>query len=229
MPNKSEGKDRKRMVVEEVGTNDAPKEEVKETEIKHEPEILTEAAKDTSPIEPETPATIAKPAVDSKIGVQKSSKSPSIALWIIIPGIFLLGAILGGIVFYQKGVNSGDEASPTPTATPISSPVPSSSPTATEDLTKYTISIFNGSGIAGEAGRAKTLLTTAGFKIGSTGNAASYDYTKTIIKAKSTVDAAFVSALSVSLGKTYVVDTAQTLATTSADTIQVVIGSSKAE
>jgi len=87
---------------------------------------------------------------------------------------------------------------------------------------------LNGSGISGEAGKAKTLLTTAGFSIGSTGNAATYDYTKTIIKAKSNVDPAFVSALSSSLNKTYVTDTPQTLSDSSNDDVQVIIGSSKA-
>jgi hypothetical protein len=89
--------------------------------------------------------------------------------------------------------------------------------------------VFNGSGIVGEAVKAKTLLTTAGFKVGSTANAATYDYTKTIIKAKSTVEAPFISALSSALGKNYSVDTSQTLASTSADTVQVVVGSSKAQ
>jgi hypothetical protein len=118
---------------------------------------------------------------------------------------------------------------PTHTVVPVATAVPTVSPSAPIDLTKYTVSIFNGSGIAGEAGKAKTLLTTAGFKVGTTGNASTYDFTKTIIKAKITVDTSFVSALSAALGKTYLVDTTQTLATSSADNVQVVIGSSKAQ
>jgi hypothetical protein len=38
-----------------------------------------------------------------------------------------------------------------------------------------------------------------------------------------------LTALSAALGKSYLVDTTQTLATTSADTVQVVIGSSAAQ
>jgi len=222
MPDKEEPKKRKIMVVEEMKPDEALSAEEKKVGVTSEPKILNEAAKDVESIEPE-PVAINLPP--------ESKKSSSIALWIIIPGIFLLGAILGGIVFYQRGVNSGEgqTSTPSPTAGTISSPIPSASPSASLDLTKYTISIFNGSGIAGEAGRAKTLLTTAGFKIGSTANAASYDYTKTIIKAKSTVDGSFVSALSTALGKSYVVDNPLSLASSSADTIQVVIGSSKAQ
>lgn len=215
MADKEETKERKRMVVEEVGGETTPKvEEAEKKEVAEpaKPEILEEGIKDTISANPEP----------------EPAKSPSIALWIIIPGMFLLGAILGGIVFYQRGVNRGEEVNPPPTATPTFSTTPSASPSASTDLSKYTIHIFNGSGIPGEAGKAKTLLTTAGFKVGSTGNAATYDYTKTIIKAKNTVDASYVAALSSALEKTYVVDAAQTLASSSADTVQIVIGSSKA-
>ncbi|HUC94702.1 MAG TPA: LytR C-terminal domain-containing protein [Candidatus Saccharimonadales bacterium] len=214
--------ERKRMVVEEVGVSETPISEDKKVHEKVEPEILPEAAKDTILTEPE-----------KEPRPNKRKKSCAIALWIIIPGIFFLGAILGGIVFYQRGVNRGEvdvAATPTPSVTtlPVSSTTPSSTPTPTISLSKYSITVFNGSGIPGEAGKAKTLLTTAGFNVGSTSNAATYDYTKTLIKAKSTIEPAFVSALSAALGKTYVVDTPQTLASSSADTVQVVIGSSKA-
>ena len=232
MPNKEEAKERKRMVVEEVKVEEAPKtEEIKKVEEKEtsepvKPEILEEAAKDVVSIDTRKEVR----PLDSREEISiEPKKSPSIVLWIIIPGIFLLGAILGGIVFYQKGVNSGATETSTPTAESTSTPVASASPSATIDLTKYTVIIFNGSGISGEAGRAKTLLTDGGFKIGTTANAATYDYTKTIIKAKSTVETEFVTALSKALGKSYSVDTTQTLSSTSTDSIQVIVGSSKAE
>jgi hypothetical protein len=223
MPNKEESKERKRMVVEEVEATESPK---KEELVK--PDILNEGAKVSSeelvkeekPIEMETREIIPEP--------EGNKKPISAVFWIIIPGIFLLGAILGGIVFYQRGVNKG-QAEVVPTPTPSVSTIPSASPSATIDLTKYTIGIFNGSGISGEAGRAKTLLTAAGFKIGTTGNAATYDFTKTIIKAKTTVDSAYLSQLSAALGKSYVVDANQVLATSSASDVQVVVGSSKAQ
>jgi hypothetical protein len=225
---------RKRMVVEEV--TEAPKEK-SESEVT-KPDILDEGAKVSSAelIKEEKEENKEDKVVKEETPIERetqevlpetpSKKSVSPAFWIIIPGIFLLGAILGGIVFYQKGINKGQtETSPTPT--PVATVTPTASPSASIDLTKYTIDIFNGSGISGEAGRAKTLLTSAGFKVGTTANAATYDYTKTIIKAKTTVDAAFVSALSASLNKTYVVDTPQTLAASSTDDVQVVIGSTK--
>ncbi len=235
MVDKEETKERKRMVVEEVGDVASQKVEEPEKEAVNEPvkpEILEEAAKDTvsdeSKPETEKVEENKKPEAANECRNIEPRKSPSIALWIIIPGIFLLGAILGGIVFYQRGVKSIQEGTPSPIATSISVPTASTSPSPLVDPEKFTISIFNGSGISGEAGKAKALLTAAGFRVGTTANAATYDYTKTIIKAKSTVDTAYVDALSAALAKTYVVDTVQTLASTSADTIQIVIGSSKA-
>lgn len=165
MPDKEETLKRKRMVVEEVtgvkpdildeGAKVSSEELIKEEkeDIKEDKIIKEEAPieRETQEILPETP----------------SKKSVYPALWIIIPGIFILGAILGGIVFYQKGINRGQtEVSPTPT--PFVSVTPTASPSATLNLTKYTIDIFNGSGISGEAGRAKSLLTGAGFKVGTT-------------------------------------------------------------
>ncbi|KKS95061.1 MAG: Cell envelope-related transcriptional attenuator [Microgenomates group bacterium GW2011_GWC1_43_13] len=220
MPDKEANKDRKRVVVEEVAVT---------KEAASEPDILPAAAKDNVPSEPESIVEEKVTEVKRNTVEVEPRKSPSIALWIIIPGIFLLGAILGGIVFYQKGVNRNQEEVATPSSSPINSAAPSPSPVKSEDLTRYTVNILNGSGIAGEAGKVKTLLTTAGFKVGTTGNASTYDYTKTVIKAKSTVDASYISALSAALGKTYAVDTVQSLENVSTDTVQVIVGSSKAE
>lgn len=242
MPKEEKVKARKRMIVEEVSETVAPSSdggEIGSGVMEHntKPQISENTDQETdvkaSQIDSAKQtffgANNAEPIKDSSSLKPKHFFSP--VFWILVPGIFLLGAILGGIVFYQKGVNSGQEISPSPSATQktSSTTLPSATPSASPDLTKYTIALYNGSGLAGEAGKVKTLLTSAGFKVGSTANAASYDYTKTIIKAKSTVSSDFVSALSSALSKTYVVDAAQTLSDSSADTVQVVVGTSKAE
>jgi hypothetical protein len=234
MPDKEETVKRKRMVVEEVA--EAPEKDEEKEAIK--PDILDEGAKVSSEelIKEEKEENKEDEVVKEEAPIEREiqeispethrKKSISPVFWIIIPGIFLLGAILGGIVFYQKGINKGQgETSPTPN--PVVSVTPTASPSASINLTKYTVDIFNGSGISGEAGRVKSLLTGAGFKIGTTANAATYGYTKTIVKIKSTIDSDFVSALSTALSKTYIVDTAQTLATSSADDVQVIVGNSK--
>jgi hypothetical protein len=212
-------KERKKIVVEEVSAKESPKEK---EEKKSEPQILDEAAKVSSE---ELVSNKNIQLNETPSAPPESPKKSSPIFWIIIPGIFLLGAIVGGIVFYQRGVNKGQEeaiATPTPVTTPTASP------SASIDLTKYTIAVYNGSGIAGEAGKVKTLLTDAGFEVGTTANAANYDYTKTIVKAKSDVEKAYTDKLSETLSATYEVDTLQTLATSSATDVQVVVGSTKA-
>jgi hypothetical protein len=231
MADKDESK-RKRMIVEEVGVKPEILEEaVKTEEPAAEPVIEPVAEPVTEPASDPVIEASPEPIIENtpeKLPEPGKQKSP--IFWILIPGIFILGAILGGIFFYQKGVNQGQTATPSPEPTAsTSSPTPSASPAATLDLTKYSVAILNGSGIAGEAGKVKTLITDAGFKAGSTGNAATYDYTKTIIKAKSTVEKAFIAKLSEALAKSYVVGDSQTLSASSTVDVQVIVGTSKAE
>ncbi len=230
MPDKEDSKKRKRMIVEEVATTETPRvKEKPEIEVT-KPDILEDGAKacSTDVISDESMKPIEKETAQSVPEKVVKQKSP--VFWIIIPGIFLLGAILGGIVFYQRGVSKGQTETPTPTpTTSVATPAASASPSATVDLTKYTVNILNGSGIVGEAGKVKDLLTIAGFKVGTTGNATTYDYTKSVIKAKSTVGATFLVKLSTSMGKSYLMDTNQVLATSSASDVQVIVGSSKAQ
>lgn len=246
-----EEKSRRRVVVEEVGASDEttvdqsaisePVEEIKEkvTELQDITKDLSEsvaksedvqedlakAVEEVAPSQAEPPKSESPQEPNSPIQ-QGNGTNP---LFVIVPGIFLLGALLGGIYFYQKGTVGGPKPSPTPTETTESTPMPSTTPSSTLDLSKYPINIMNGSGTAGEAGKVKTLLTGGSFSVSATGNASSYGFTKTVIKAKVDVPAAFVTQLSTLLSKSYVLDTNQTLATSSADEVQVIVGSTKAQ
>jgi len=115
MPDKEIATKRKRMVVEEVKPEEAPKKEERKEE-QPKPDILETGEKVSSeeltkgekegmveekPIERETQEIVPESP--------KRKKSISPAFWIVIPGIFLLGAILGGIVFYQRGINKGQQ------------------------------------------------------------------------------------------------------------------------
>lgn len=245
-------REHKRMIVEEVGSEvpsveveDIPKDgstEVVSSETKEPLEVvkekveelqtLTEGIAESVEKSVEVQEELAKVAgSDDFIPLDKNSTGPK-PLLIIIPGVLLLGALLGGIVFYQSSVNTQKnikdaELTETPIPTEATEMVETSTPSATLDLTKYKVAILNGSGIGGEAGKVKTILTDAKFVVSTTGNASTYDYTKTIVKAKSTVDAAFVSKLVDTLGAVYVVDKAQTLSTSSTSDVQVVVGTSK--
>jgi hypothetical protein len=241
------------MVVEEVGetsesqikpeledaalSSTEPVEEIKEkveelqtitehigSDVEKSADVQEEIAKAAEKVEPapEMPKTEFIPV--------KPASGPS-PLLILIPGVLLLGALLGGVYFYQKGVNQEEQSTSAPeqTSLPVASSVPSASPSAKLDLTKYPINVQNGSGIAGTAGSAKDILTKAGFKVSATGNADNYDYTDTIIKTKSDVPAEFVTKLTSSLSSVYSVGKAQTLPSSSTDEVVVIIGSSKAE
>lgn len=251
MPN---DKTRKRMIVEEVDVpsenpttevvNSEPVEEIKEKveELQNITESISESIEKSAEVQ-EDIAKAAEEVIPSetpeKQPEEKESKEAIIPeirsgsalnpLLIIIPGIFLLGALLGGIVFYQNRVsNKTNSTEPTPTpdyTNMIESPTPTPAPEL--DITKYPINVMNGSGISGQAGVVKDILTTAGFKVSKTGNAESYDFTKTAIKAKADVPEVFITKLTETLSKNYVMDTKQSLATSSADSVQVIVGSIK--
>lgn len=247
---KKEDKERQKLVVEEV-ENPVTEDVVSSTELEKEtssesivgeeasskPEITEEAAKtevnenQSEEMEKEIHEEEARlhdihTGVAPAQEIEKKSGNP--IWWILIPGIFLLGALLGGIVFYIKGVNS-TAPTPTPTPTPVTTESPSPSPISKTDLAKYAIKIENGSGIAGAAGTAKELLVKAGFSVSSTGNADTYDFTDTIIEVKSDVPAGFVSFLTTTLQGTYSVGKNVILKDSSTDDIIVIIGSSKAQ
>lgn len=246
-----EDKTRKRMVVEEVGVtpeptteevvNPQPVEEIKEKveELQTITEDISESVEKSAEVQ-EDLAKAAEEVVPAEVQEKpnpmpveptpqiKSSKGPN-PLMIIIPGIFLLGALLGGIAFYQRGISGDSTPTPTPNYDNAVTPAPTSSPTSQVDLTKYPIKVMNGSGTPGQAGVVKDLLETAGFKVSGTGNAPTYDFTKTVIKAKADVPADVLTKLSEALAKSYVVDTNQSLATSSADSIQVIVGTTKAK
>jgi len=230
MPNKEDSDNRRRMVVEEIEipekTPVAPETKTVESpEVQPQPDILETGAKVSS-----QDMMQEKPPHYTQEIPQTVAKDKSPVFWILIPGIFILGAILGGVYFYQKSVNTiSVESTPTPIASSIPSVTPTATPKTNVDVSKFDVAIYNGSGIAGEAGKVKTLLTEAGFNVVSTGNAATYDFTKTIIKAKSTVDAAVIQKVKDALSKDYVIGDSQTLSSSSTTDIQVVVGSSKAQ
>jgi hypothetical protein len=115
---------------------------------------------------------------------------------------------------------------PTPTAPP-----PTVKPTEKPvDLAVFTISVLNGSGISGKAADEKTALTTAGFKVTSTGNADKNNFTKTQIAAKKSVNPAYLAKLEDELKKSYTVNTTVASSPDSSPTdVIVTLGSDSAQ
>lgn len=184
-------------------------------------EIVEAAEKAVNPVSSGGPTVVAPPQP------MMQTRMPSPML-ILIPGVLILGAILGGVYFYQKNVNMAVAPESTPLATVEASVAPSASPSATPggklDLTKYTVTVQNGVGIPGVAGTAKDMLTKAGFKVTTTGNADNYDYTDTIIQAKSTVPAEYVTKMTTALSAKYKLGTSKTLESSAKTDVVVIIG-----
>lgn len=94
----------------------------------------------------------------------------------------------------------------------------------TADKTKIIISVQNGSGIEGAAGKAADFLKEKGYKISSTGNADNYNYTGITIKTKSTTSA-YLNLLRKDLSEKYTVgNTSSDLVQDSAADVLVIVG-----
>lgn len=135
-----------------------------------------------------------------------------IALFSFILGIGAMAALTSGILPFSlpKEVpfsNQLQTINASPTAVPTEKPVATVAPTEKPlDLAAYTVSVLNGSGIRGKAAEVMTSLTTAGFKVGTTGNASSSDFESTQISAKKDVDEAYLEKLKTELEKDFKVE-----------------------
>ena len=98
------------------------------------------------------------------------------------------------------------------------------------DLTSYSISLLNGSGVAGEAGRVKTALVEAGFAEDKmeAGNADKSNYEKTSVSMKENVPDGVYDALGEKLGETYTLERSEAaLEESSKFDVIIIVGSKK--
>ena len=178
---------------------------------------------------------------------KKSKKWLMILIAIIVLGLIVFGATQ----FFGGSGGSQAELTPTPTefqfptdtpaptepdATPTGEPDATKAPSPTSkssanpvdkatglDRSKVSISILNGSGTAGVAGKGSTFLKDLGWNVSGTGNADNYDYTGVTIQAGSSMSK-YVSLLKSDMSGTYTVSsTTDANASSSAD-ITVIIG-----
>jgi LytR cell envelope-related transcriptional attenuator len=124
--------------------------------------------------------------------------------------VVALGALAGGLYYYQSSTRSDGAIAMSPTPTPQTTettPTPEVTPEPEEveevDLATLKVQILNGSGIAGEAGKASTLLEAEGFKKAATTNAASFDFVDTEVQLKSTVPNSVFEEIKAALEKNY--------------------------
>jgi len=129
--------------------------------------------------------------------------------------LVVLVIILVGILykmFGQSAKNNINQRSAVVTQIPKETKAPPLTPTLTPniktlDKSKLTITIENGSGEAGVAGKGSDLLKGLGYDISSTGNADSYDYTGVTIKVKAS-SSNYLALLKKDLSQNYTVSAA---------------------
>lgn len=115
-----------------------------------------------------------------------SGKGKYLAIFLVI---LILAALGGGIYYYRSNVEpqkeTTQEKTPEKTEETTQEPTVEPSPTtAPVDVTKYKLQVLNGSGVAGEAGKAQSYLQTAGFKDVKAGNAGSFGFEATEVSMK---------------------------------------------
>lgn len=208
--------------------DETAKEESKEESLE-ENEAESHSEEQTNPQEQETAVeTVPETPMSAEPTPQAEEKKTNMKLVIILTAFIalILGGVAGGVLVFLSNSNSTKEAEVSPT--PIATVAPTATPEPEVDKQSVTVNIQNGSGIAGEGGKMSEYLTDEGFKVGTVGNASSFDHDETIIQAKSTVEQAFIDALTKSLSAKYKMGTSTKLTTGSSDLI-IIIGSQKAE
>lgn len=118
-------------------------------------------------------------------------------------------AVLSPTDFPTSTPEPTSSETPTPTTTSTPTPRPTTSPvdkTSGLDRSKLSVTVQNGSGTVGAAGKAADLLKSLGYDVIGTGNADSYDYTNVVIQVKAS-DASFLSLLKKDLGESYNIGT----------------------
>lgn len=115
------------------------------------------------------------------------------------------------------------EPSPTTKATPTKAPPANTIDKATGlDRAKLTVAVRNGSGTAGEAGKASDTLKGLGYTVSAIGNADNFDYVDVTIQVKSS-KSNYLSLLRSDLSSSYTVGTASASLADSSSTDAVVI------
>ncbi len=214
MPKDKDEKDQERpkRVVEEV--KDEPEPEIQ----KSEPEPEEVVAKE--------PELIEEPPEEKP---QKGYSTKAVVLVAVITAL-LVGALAGGIYVYMNGISQLEtseeetESLPTPTATAAPEATPTASPEGEVDLSEFKVSVLNGSGKIGEATKVKNLLTKAGFTVGSTGNAKTFDFTDTVIETKEDVPQSAIDTIKEALAD-YSLEVGEALTASNSFDIVVTVGS----
>lgn len=195
-----------------------PKESAETNNGEQKPETEEKSEPSTSTIQPFPPIEV------------KEKKSRFI--WQFVLFVFIGFALGSGFFLSQellmKGIPAMKKALPTTVIEEVHIPT---QPAEEKDETKtYTISVLNGSGIGGEAAKAKDILEGEKYTVENVGNADTSDHTQTLIQAKKAVAKEYLSKLKKSLeSNDYIVSEPESLSETEDTDVVIVIGSSRKE
>lgn len=171
----------------------------------------------------------------------RSSNGAGKKIVLILLVLLLIAGAVGGFIFIsgKQQTSQEEQITPTPTEVPTATPTPAVSPTptgkptpttkATPTPTKkatksITIRVLNGSGITGAAKDAADYLSSLGYEIVGTGNAATTDFENTTIEIKSAKES-FLPQLKIDLQTKYTIGTTSAnLATTQDSDAIVTVG-----
>jgi len=145
--------------------------------------------------------------------------------------VIILGAMGGGIYYYQSNVASPDvDDQSIAVVTPTILPTPTEAPTEEVDLSALTVEILNGSGKSGLAGTVAIALTDGGFSDATAGNADASNYEETIVSMKADTPKGVYTEINKILGTDYVLELSEEpLDEDSEYDVSIVLGSSKPE
>lgn len=145
----------------------------------------------------------------------------------------MIGALIGGMFYYANSVGTKPESKTeiTPTLSTTVSPTvtPSPTPDPKADLSKLKVSVLNGSGVSGEAGKVKTLLTEKGFLAGNVtaGNANASNHKDTVVSLKANVPEQVYKEIESALSAYTVTKGEKPLAETSTRDVEIIVGTKK--
>lgn len=154
-----------------------------------------------------------------------SPKKRVVSIAAVVVGLVLL--IFAGSSILGRGGKKEEKATPAPLPQVTAPSLPEITPSPTPQAATLSIQILNGSGIAGEAGRAATLLKAVGFQLIETGNASGFDFKETEVAVKASVSDELVAKIEKALAKTYILAKTTRLSSDKAADVIITVGKSK--
>ncbi len=216
----SSEKERIKPVIEEL-VDERPHYEKTNSDSESEPE---EVPLETSEIPDKSEVIMVPPPATTK------KRLSFLPIMITLMVALLVGSLIGGVVVYTNGISklaspspSPSSGSPTPSA--IQTPIVSASPSPTPNYVNFKINILNGSGKIGEANKVKALIEKAGFKVSTTGNAATFDFKDTVIQSKKAIPQEAIDKLTAAISSSYETEVGKVLVDSGAYDITITVGS----